>query len=181
MKTEHFHPVATAEFSKFAGIVSAALSQHPFRICNSSAGIPPLPLVLFIVRLPKAHLTSYSRMALGEWSHHCGYMGHKDLFWYSSSIFSCHLFLISSASVRSTLFLLFIEPIFAWNVPLVSLIFLKRSLVFPILLSSSISLHCSLRRLFSLLAILWNSAFRCVYLSFPLTRTHWLLFRKCLV
>ena len=30
-------------------------------------------------------------------------------------------------------FLSFIEPVFAWNVPLVSLIFLKRSLVFPIL------------------------------------------------
>ena len=51
--------------------------------------------------------------------------------------------------------------------PLVSLIFLKRSLVFPILLLSSISLHCSLRKVFlSLLAILWNSAFRWVYLSF---------------
>ena len=36
-------------------------------------------------------------------------------------------------------FLSFIEPIFAWNVPLVSLIFLKRSLVFPILLFSSVS------------------------------------------
>ena len=60
----------------------------------------------------------------------------------------------------------FIEPIFAWNVPLVSLIFLKRSLVFPILLFSSISLHWSLRKAFlSLLAILWNSAFRWVYLS----------------
>ena len=32
-------------------------------------------------------------------------------------------------------------PIFGWNVALVSLIFLKRSLVFPILLFSSISLH----------------------------------------
>ena len=31
-----------------------------------------------------------------------------------------------------------------WNVPLVCLIFLKRSLVFPILLFSSISLHCNL-------------------------------------
>ena len=42
---------------------------------------------------------------------------------------------------------------------LVSLIFLKRSLVFPILLVSSISLHWSLRKAFlSLLAILWNSA-----------------------
>ena len=56
--------------------------------------------------------------------------------------------------------------IFAWNVPLVSLIFLKRSLVFPIPLFSSISLHWSLIKAFlSLLAILWNSAFRCLYLS----------------
>ena len=42
-------------------------------------------------------------------------------------LYSCHLFLISSASVRSIQFLPFIEPIFAWKVPLESLIFLKRS------------------------------------------------------
>ena len=89
-------------------------------------------------------------------------------FLYSSSVYSCHLFLISSASVRSIPFLSFIQLIFAWNVPLVSLIFLKRSLVFPILLLSSISLHWSLRKAFlSLLAILWNSAFKWEYLSFP--------------
>ena len=53
------------------------------------------------------------------------------------------------------------------NVPLVSLVFLKRSLVFPILLFSSISLHWLLKKAFlSLLLILWNSAFRCLYLSF---------------
>ena len=58
-------------------------------------------------------------------------------------------------------------PIFAWNVPLVSLIFLKRSLVFLILLFSSISLHWSLRKVFlSLLAILRNSAFRWVSFLF---------------
>ena len=56
------------------------------------------------------------------------------------------LCLISSASIRSIPFLSFIVPIFAWNVPLVSLIFLKRSLVFPTLLFSSISFHWSLRR-----------------------------------
>ena len=56
--------------------------------------------------------------------------------------------------------------ILAWNVPLVSLIFLKRSLVFPILLFSCISLHWSLRKAFlSLLAVLWNSAFRWISLS----------------
>ena len=82
-------------------------------------------------------------------------------------MYSCHLFLISSASVRSIPFLSFIEPIFAWNVPLVSLIFLKRSPVFPILLFPSVSLHWLLRMVFlSLLAILWNSEFKWVYLSF---------------
>ena len=55
----------------------------------------------------------------------------------------------------------------AWTIPLVSLIFLKRSLVFPILLFSSISLHWSLKKvLLSLLVFLWRSAFRWVYLSF---------------
>ena len=81
-------------------------------------------------------------------------------------MYSCHLFLISSASIRSLLFLSFIIPIFAWNVPLVSPIFLKISLVFPILLFSSISLLCSLQKAFlSLLASLWNSAFSGVYLA----------------
>ena len=44
---------------------------------------------------------------------------------------------------------------------------MKRSLVFPILLFSSISLHWSVRKAFlSLLAFLWSSAFRWVYFSF---------------
>ena len=80
---------------------------------------------------------------------------------------SCHLFLISSASVRFRWFLSFIDPIFAWYVPLVSLVFLKQSLVFPILLFSSISLQWSLRKAFlSLLSLLCNSAFKWVYLHF---------------
>ena len=82
-------------------------------------------------------------------------------------MYSYHLFLIYFASVRSILFLSFIVPIFVWNVPLVSLIFLKRFLVFPLLLFSSISLHWSLRKAFlSLLDILWNCAFICIYLFF---------------
>ena len=48
-------------------------------------------------------------------------------------MYSYNLFLISSASVRSIPFLSFIELIFAWNVPLVSLIFLRTSLVLPII------------------------------------------------
>ena len=80
---------------------------------------------------------------------------------------SYHLFLVSSASVSSLPFLSLIVPIFARNVPLISLPFLTRSLVFSILLFSFISLHWSLRKPFlPLLAILWKSVFKWVYLSF---------------
>ena len=86
---------------------------------------------------------------------------------YSSSVYSCYFFLISSASVRPIPFLSFIEPIFAWSVPLVPLIFLKSFLVFPILLFSSLSLHWSLRKaFFYLFAALWNSVSKWVYLCF---------------
>ena len=128
--------------------------------------------------LPKAHLTSHSRM--------CGsrqvttptrLFRSLGVFLDSSSVYSWDLFLISSASVRSIPFLSFIVPIFTWNSPLVSVspIFLKRSLVFPILLFAFISLHCLLKAFLSLLAILWNSAFKWAYLSFsPLLFTSFL-------
>ena len=61
-------PVATDEFSKFADILSAALSQHHLLgFLNSSTGIPSPPLALFIVLLPKAQLTSHSRMSGSRW------------------------------------------------------------------------------------------------------------------
>ena len=62
-------------------------------------------------------------------------------------------------------------------------IVLKRSLVFPILLFSSISLHWLLRKAFlSFFAILWNSAFKWVYLSFsPLPFTSLLFTAICKV
>ena len=63
LKTDFSSPVATAEFSRFAGILSAALSQHHLWDLNSSTGVPSPPLALFIVMLPKAHLTSHSRMS----------------------------------------------------------------------------------------------------------------------
>ena len=59
-------------------------------------------------------------------------------------------------------------PIFARNVPLVSIIFLKRSLVFPILLLSSISLHWSLRKASYLLLFFGTlHSNRCLF-PFPL-------------
>ena len=55
--------MATAEFSKFAGILSAALYQHHLLGLEIAVGIPSPPLVLFVVMLPKAHLTSDSRIS----------------------------------------------------------------------------------------------------------------------
>ena len=115
-------------------VATAAREALGIALWNSLTWIPLLPLALFILMLPKAHLTSHFRISGSRrvvtplwlsWS--------LRYFLHSSPMYSCHLFLISPASVRSIQFLFFIEPIFAWNVPLVSLIFLKRSLVFLIL------------------------------------------------
>ena len=123
----------------------------------------------------------HSRMSGSRWVITPSWLsGSLESFLYSS-VYSCHLFLISYASVRSIPFLFFIVPIFERNVPLVSQIFLERSLVFPILLFSFISLRWSLRKAFlSLLAILWKSAFRWVYLSFsPLPLASLLFWAIC--
>ena len=135
------------EFSTF--------TASSFRIWNSSAGNPSPPLALFIVMLPKAHLTSHSRMSGCRWViTPLSLSGSLTSFFYFSinSVYSCYLFLLSSASVRSIPFLSFIVPVFAWNIAFVSLIFLKKSLIFLLLLFSSISLHYSLKALLSFLA-----------------------------
>ena len=48
-------------------IECSTFTASSFRIWNSSTGIPSLPLPLFILMLPKAHLTSYSRMSSPRW------------------------------------------------------------------------------------------------------------------
>ena len=143
------------------------------RIWSSSTGIPSPPLGLLVVMFPKALLTSHSRMSgSGCVITPLWLSGSLRYFWYSPSVYSCHLFLISSAPFKSISFLSFIAPIFLWNIPLVSLIFLKRSLVFPILLFSSISLHWSLRKAFlSLLEALHLNGY-----IFPFLLCFWLLF-----
>ena len=122
-------------------IVWSTFTASSFRIWNSSTGFPSPPLALFIVMLSKEHLTSHSRMSGSRWVITPSWLsGLWRSFLYSSSVYSCYL-LISSDSVWSIPFLPFIEPIVAWNIPLVSLIFLMISLAFPVLLFSSISLH----------------------------------------
>ena len=127
----------------------STFTESSLRIRSSSTGILPPPLVLFMVMLPKAHLTSHSRMSGSRWVVKPSWLsGSWRSFLYSYSLYSCHLFLISAASLRSILFLSFSVPFFVWIGPMVSLIFLKRSLVSLILLFSSISLHCSVRKAF---------------------------------
>ena len=82
-----------------------------FRIWNSSTGIPSPPLTLFIVMLSKAHLTSHSRMSGSRWVITPLWLSGLWRSFLYSSVYTCHLFLISSASVRSIPFLSFIEPI----------------------------------------------------------------------
>ena len=112
-------------------IECSTFTASSFRIWNSSTGIPSPPLALFVVMLPKALLPSHSRMSGSGWVITPWWLSASWRSFLYSSVYSCHLYLLYSASVRSIPFLSFIVPIFAWNVPLVSLIFLKRSLVFP--------------------------------------------------
>ena len=171
MKTDVFRSCGHCWVFKISWHIECnTLTASSFRILNSSTGIPSPPLALFVAMLSKAHLTSHSRMSGSRWVATPSWLsGLLRPLLYSSSVYSCHLFLISYASVRSLPFLSFIVPILAWNIPFISPIFLKRTLILPILLFSSISLHCSFKWAFlSLLAILWNSAFSWVYLSlFP--------------
>ena len=83
--------------------------------------------------------------------HSCSYCWVFQIYWHiECSTLTASSFRIWNSSTRipSPPLALFV-PIFAWYVPLVSLIFLKRSLGFPILLFSSVSLHWSLSFLIS--------------------------------
>ena len=61
--------------------------------------------------LPKAHQTSHSRMPGSRWVTIMVIWVIETFIFYSFSVYSCHLFLISSASLRSLPFQSFIVPI----------------------------------------------------------------------
>ena len=70
----------------------STLTASSFRIWNSLAGIPSPPLA-------KAHLISHSRISGSTWEATPLWLsGSLRAFLYSSSVYSCHLFLISSAA-----------------------------------------------------------------------------------
>ena len=100
-----------------------AFTASSFRIWSSSTGIPSPPLALFVVMLPKAHLTSHSRMSGSRWVITPSWLSESWRSFLYSSMYPWHLFLVSSASVQSIPFLSLIVPIFAWNVPFSSVQF----------------------------------------------------------
>ena len=90
-------------------IECSTFTASSFRIWNTSPGIPSPPLALFVVMLSKAHLTSHSRMSGSRWVITPSWLsGSCRSFLYSSSVYSCHLFLISSASVGNSVRLYFL-------------------------------------------------------------------------
>ena len=142
-------------------IECSTFTASSFRTWNSSAEIPSPLLALFIVMLLKPNLTSHSRTSGSRFVITPWWLSGSWRSFLDSSVYSCYSFLISSASVRFIPFVLFCAHLcmkcslqfssVAQSCPtlcdpLVSLIFLKRSLVFPILLFSCISLHWSLRK-----------------------------------
>ena len=87
-------------------IECSTFTASSFRIWNSSTGIPSPPLALFVVMLPKAHLTFHSRMPGSRWVSTPSWLsGSWRSFLFGSCVYSCCLFSISSASGRA-LFLL---------------------------------------------------------------------------
>ena len=68
-----------------------------FKIWNSSTGILSPPLALFVVMLSKAHLTSHSRMSGSRWVIIPSRLSGLWRFFLYSSVYSCHIFLMSSS------------------------------------------------------------------------------------
>ena len=181
MKTDLFQSCGHCwVFQMFWHIECSTFTASSFRIWNSSAGIPSPLVALFTVMLPKAHLTSHSRISDSRWVITPLWLSESwRPFLYSSSVYSCHLFfnllLLLCPYHFCPLLCPSLHEVFPWY-----LIFLKRYLVFPILLFSSISLHWLPRKAFlSLLDILWNSAYKWVYISFSLLPLASLLIAIC--
>ena len=85
-----------------------------FRILNRSAVIPLPPLAFFVVILPKAYSVLPSNISSSRWvTTLLCLSGSLRPFLYGSSVYSCHSFLISFVSVRSSPLLSFIVLILA--------------------------------------------------------------------
>ena len=101
MKTDLFQSCGHCRvFQMCWHVECSTFTASSFRIWKSSTGILSPPLALLVVLLPNAHLTMHSKMSVSRlmMTPSC-LSGSWRSFLYSSSMYSCHLFLISSASV----------------------------------------------------------------------------------
>ena len=160
MKTDLFQSCGHCWVFQICWYIECSIfTASSFRIWNSLPGILSPPLPLFIVMLPKAHLTSRSRISSSMWVTTQSWLSGSLRTFLYSSVYSCHHFLISSASVRSLTFC----PVLCPSLMKCSLgisSFLKEIFSLSCSIVSSYSLHCSHNKAFlSLFAILWNSSF----------------------
>ena len=94
MKTDHFQSCGPCwVFQICWHIECSTFTASSFRIWNSSAGIPSLPLALFVMMLPKAHLTSHSRMSGSRWVN--APLGSSGTWRFFCTIFLCILATLS--------------------------------------------------------------------------------------
>ena len=95
MKTALFQCGHCWAFQICCHMEGSTFTASSFRIWNRSTGIPSPPLALFVVMVPKAHLTSHSTMPGSRWVITPSWLsGSWSTFFYSSSVYSCHLFLV---------------------------------------------------------------------------------------
>ena len=115
MKTDLFQSCGHGwVFQIYWHIECSAFIASSFRIWNLSAGIPSPPLSLFIVMLPKVHLTSHFRMSHFSWVITPSWLSRSWISFLYSSVYSRHLFLVSSASIRSLAFMSFIVLFYSY-------------------------------------------------------------------
>ena len=101
MKTDFFQSCGHCwDFQICWHIECSNLTASSFRIWNSSIGFLSPPLALLAVMLPKAHLTSHSRVSGSRWTTTPSLVIQviKTFLYGSSVLFLMVLFLISSAS-----------------------------------------------------------------------------------
>ena len=67
----------------------STLTASSFRIWNSLSGIPSPPLALFIIMLPKAHLSLHSRMSASRWVTTALWLSGSWRSFLYSSVYSC--------------------------------------------------------------------------------------------
>ena len=92
----------------------STFTASSFRIWNSSTGMPSPSLALFIVMLPKAHLTSHSKMSGSRWVIMPSWLsGSRRSFLYSSSVYSPPL--LNNPKKKSTLNIHWKDCYWSWS------------------------------------------------------------------